>query len=251
MSQLSEPSALAVPNAILFDLDNTLYAYDPAHQAAMRAVEEKVERVFQIDIPRFTAMFDSAKAEIKARLGANASSHSRLLYFQRTFELMGLRSQLLHALDFEQTYWRTFLSGARLYPELREFLDDIRLAGIPTAVVTDLTAQIQFRKLVYFGLDHAFDYVVTAEEAGAEKPTEPPFRLAMAKLSLADARVWFIGDHPNNDIAGAKQVLAAVTLQRVDRGAARPPVGAADVVFTDYHELRGLLSRVLSRRTSS
>ena len=33
--------------------------------------------------------------------------------------------------------------------------------SIPMVIVTDLTAQVQFRKIVYFGLDHRFDFVVT------------------------------------------------------------------------------------------
>jgi putative hydrolase of the HAD superfamily len=51
-------------------------------------------------------------------------------------------------LDFEQTYWRTFFSNSVLFDGVKELLDDIRLLGIPAAIVTDLTAQIRFRKVV-------------------------------------------------------------------------------------------------------
>lgn len=37
---------------------------------------------------------------------------------------------------------------AVLFDEVKELLDDVRLMGLPTAIVTDLTAQIQFRKVV-------------------------------------------------------------------------------------------------------
>ena len=76
---------------------------------------------------------------------------------QRMLKLW-LRSQVLLALDLEQTYWRTFLANAVLFENAKDLLDDLRL-GIPTAIVTDLTAQIQFRKVIYFGLDKYFDFI--------------------------------------------------------------------------------------------
>lgn len=118
-------------------------------------------------------------------------------------EIMGLGSQVLLALDFEQTYWRTFLSNAILFDDVKELLDDLRLLGIPTAIVTDLTAQIQFRKVVYFGLDQYFDYIVTSEEAGFDKPHPAPFTIALEKMRPKGNTIWMIGDNPVNDIRGA------------------------------------------------
>ena len=125
------------PDCILFDTDNTLYAYDPAHEAAMIAVCDKVTHHFSIETKIFNEAFERARAEIKNQLQATASSHSRLLYMQRLLELLGLGSQVFFALDLEQTYWRTFLANAILFPNLKEFLDDVRLANIPTVIVTD------------------------------------------------------------------------------------------------------------------
>ena len=39
---------LRLPDAVLFDTDNTLYPYDPAHAAAQQAVKEKVMSTFSI-----------------------------------------------------------------------------------------------------------------------------------------------------------------------------------------------------------
>ena len=41
---------------------------------------------------------------------------------QRMLEIMGLGSQVLLALDLEQTYWRTFLGNAVLFEVLKNFL---------------------------------------------------------------------------------------------------------------------------------
>ena len=37
------------PKAVIFDTDNTLYPYSPAHKEATRAVEEKVEKLLGIE----------------------------------------------------------------------------------------------------------------------------------------------------------------------------------------------------------
>jgi FMN phosphatase YigB (HAD superfamily) len=237
-----------LPDAILFDTDNTLYHYDPAHAAGMHAVREKVVATLSIKPKDFDRAFHEARFEVKTRLQHTAASHSRLLYLQRMLEILGLGSQVLLALDFEQTYWRTFLSNAILFDGVMEVLDDIRLLSIPTAIVTDLTAQIQFRKVVYFGLDHYFDYIVTSEEAGFDKPHAAPFQLALEKMRPQGTCVWMIGDNPVNDIRGARKHINAVTLQKIHEGTSMGTgENEPDAVFRDFRDL-GILIKELGRR---
>lgn len=247
MTKIFRPEQLTTaPSAILFDTDNTIYAYDPAHEAAMCAVKIKVTRTFSISDEEFQRAFNSARNDIKKRLNGTASSHSRLLYFQRMLEMIGLGSQVLLALDFEQTYWRTFLSNAVLFDGVKSLLDDLRIAGIPTAIVTDLTAQIQFRKIVYFGLDHYFDYIVTSEEAGFDKPNSAPFEIALSKLKPTTSCVWMIGDNPRTDVFGARAAIKAVTFQKIHDGV---ELGSGDLTpdmaFSDFLALSDLLHRLL------
>ncbi len=234
-----------LPDAILFDTDNTLYPYDPAHAAALGAVRAKVTSAFAIKGEQFDQAYREARSQVKERLKHTASSHSRLLYLQRMLEIMGLGSQVLLALDFEQTYWRTFLSNAILFDEVKELLDDLRLLGIPTAIVTDLTAQIQFRKVVYFGLDHYFDFIVTSEEAGFDKPHAAPFEIALEKMRPKGDCIWMIGDNPVNDIRGAREKINAVTLQKIHDGT---PLGAGenapDASFVEFGQLRSMIAEM-------
>jgi len=234
-----------LPDAILFDTDNTLYPYAPAHAAAQRAVREKVVNTFSIKPDDFDKAFNDARQQVKTRLKHSAASHSRLLYMQRMLEIMGLGSQVLLALDFEQTYWRTFLSNAILFDEVKELLDDLRLLAIPTAIVTDLTAQIQFRKVVYFGLDHYFDYIVTSEEAGFDKPHAAPFQIALEKMRPNGDCIWMIGDNPVNDIRGGREQINAVTLQKIHKGTELGTgENAPDAAFNEFSELRRLIARL-------
>lgn len=239
------------PSAVLLDLDNTLYDYSHAHRAAMRAVQDKAGALFSITPALFEQAFDRARADVKQRLAGTASSHSRLLYFQRMLEIIGLNSQVLLALDLEQSYWRAFLNHAELFEGVREFLDDLRFHGIPSGIVTDLTAQIQFRKLVHFGLDHAVDYLVTSEEVGYDKPHAAPFLLALEKMQATAALVWMIGDSAQSDIMGARTAINAVTLQKLHgdikagKGEQQP-----DATFQNFTELSTLLHSLAERTTT-
>ena len=233
------------PDCVLFDLDNTLYPYKPAHEAGLSAVKIKVTKNFNLTGQTFDEAFNKARQMTKAQLKNTAASHSRLLYMQKMLELLGLRSQVLFALDLEQTYWRTFLANANLFPNVKSFLDDLRINSIPTSIVTDLTAQIQFRKIIYFGLDHYFDCIVTSEEVGQEKPHASPFQLVLEKLQPKGSTIWMIGDNPKKDIGGARAAINAVTFQKLHTGV---EVGMneniPDCSFEDFSELRTLLQKI-------
>ena len=232
-----------LPKAVIFDTDNTLYPYLPAHKEATRAVEEKVEKQLGIDKEIFRSTFIEARKEIKNRLGNVASSHSRLLYMQRTIEKLEFGTRILTTLDLEQTYWRTFLSSCKLFPGVLEFIQLIKSKGIVTANITDLTAQIQFRKLVYFGLDEFFDYVVTSEEAGADKPDKRPFEVALDKLKIDSKNIWMIGDDPKTDMVGAGN-MGIIKIQKThdDIQVNDSGIGKPHLVFNNYSELISLIS---------
>lgn len=244
--KISNPVVLkSMPRCVLLDLDNTLYAYDPAHQAGMNGVRDHAYSQLRINGADFDSCFEDARTEIKQRLKTSAASHNRLLYFQRTLEKAGLATQPLAALQLEQVYWSAFLAAAALFDEVPEFLDDLRIAGVPVVIVTDLTAQIQLRKVLYFGLHRFLDWVVTSEEAGADKPAPAIFHLALAKIGGVEGAVWMIGDDSAKDIKGARDSLNCFTFLKSTVGRASAPVDEnPDVIFETFSELRRLLAQL-------
>ena len=232
-----------LPAVVLCDLDNTLYEYDPAHKAAMSAVRSKLNQTMSVKDDDFTRAFNTARDEVKTMLGNTAGSHSRLIYFKRMIEALGLRTQPLLSLDLEQTYWRTFLSSAKLLPGVKEFFDELHCLNIPRVLVTDLTTQIQLRKLIYFELENSFDLVVTSEEVGIEKPDARIFNHAIGRVTYSHGPIWMIGDSVEKDMKGAKDALGARTFLRggaLDKLAQQDDV---DVIFKSFNELTGILRR--------
>jgi len=230
------------PAYVLFDLDNTLYEYLPSHTAALEAVRIKSHRSLGTDGKSFDREFEKAKQSTKRELGKTAASHSRLLYFQKFIENTAGETNPQLALEFEQTYWRAFLLCAKLFPGARELIDFLRFKKIPIGLVTDLTAQIQFRKLVYFELDHLFDTIVTSEEAGVEKPNPTIFEMARDKLGFGvQDRAWMIGDDFEKDILGAMNAVNAIGIQKIHTGVVRSD--DALVHFGAYDDLIKLIKK--------
>ena len=236
---------IELPSAVIFDTDNTLYPYEPAHQAATLAVEKKVESLLGIKKDQFSSAFKTSRNEIKKLLGKTASSHSRLLYIQRTLENLGMKTKVLLSLDLEQTYWRTFLNNCQLFVGVVDFIHELKSKGIVTANITDLTTQIQFRKLVYFGLDEYFDYVVTSEEAGNDKPNMKPFSIAIEKLGFDPSKIWMIGDSADEDMIGADRA-GMKKIQKYHNGVRviEKGEGKPDLIFHNFSELSIIIKKL-------
>jgi len=236
------------PQLVVFDLDNTLYLYGPAHKAALAAVLKKVSADLDIASNDFKTYYDKARKEVKSNTGNFAASHSRLLYFKTAFELMGLGTLVLKSLELEQTYWRTFLANANLFDGVYNLLQELALQGIKTAIITDLTTQIQLRKLISFDLEHSFEYIITSEESGAEKPNPAPFRLLEERTGRLNP-IWMIGDDLEKDIGGAQQHLSAFGLLRDDQFAkARHPKITPDAVFSSFVEILNLVKKINQKK---
>ena len=246
IKKLNKEISISAPKAILFDTDNTLYEYEPANKAAIEAVYIKAHNLLDIDRKTFFDNYKEARLQVKINIPNTASSHSRLLYFQRMIELLGHKAELILALDLEQTYWRNFLANAPLFPHVHQLLKLIRRNNIPIGVITDLTCQIQLRKLTYFGLEDTFDAIVTSEEVGVDKPDPRNFELMLSKLNLKNmSNVWMIGDNPISDILGSKR-LGAITFQKNHQGVELGINDSMpDFIFKNFKDLEVLLSELL------
>jgi len=245
MKKLNNSLKVFLPKAILFDTDNTLYEYEPANDIAIRAVYQKINKIFGLSYKKFKNYYEISRKEIKDQLGNTASSHSRLIYFQRMLEKIGCSGKIMLALDLEQTFWRTFLANATLFDGLIEFIEDIKKKGIPICIVTDLTSHIQLRKLTYFNFEDTFDAVVCSEEVGFDKPNIVNFQLAIAKLGLKDTNdIWMIGDNSETDIIGGKK-SGLITFQKIHKGVMQGKGKfEPDFVFNNYSEIRKYLNLI-------
>jgi len=184
---------------ILLDIDNTLYAYDQCHEISIRRVFQYLKENIQVE--NIENIYTEAKRIVHIELAETASSHNRLLYFQKMCEILKL-NPFAYALELYNIYWDSFLGSMKVFDGVEDFFNKVS-SSTKICFVTDLTAHIQYRKINSLGLFQYVDYIVTSEEVGKEKPHPYMFLSALKKLNLQSNEVCMIGDNFKKDIIGA------------------------------------------------
>ena len=201
---------------VIFDLDNTLYDYEGCNQQAEKCLFKTIADDFAVTPETAKELLKKAKSSIKNRLGDDiAASHNRLLYMQNICEQVG-KNPLDYAMKFYDIYWNSMLDQMELFEYVLPLFDQLRNKGIKIAVLTDMTAHIQYRKLEKLRITKYVDCIVTSEEAGAEKPSEKMFELILQKSDAAPKEALMVGDHAVKDIMGAAQLGIPGILYRKD-----------------------------------
>jgi putative hydrolase of the HAD superfamily len=89
-------------------------------------------------------------------------------------------------------------------PGTSALLDRLACDGIAVGIVSN-GAESSRRELVQrLAFDRRIRTLVSSERAGVRKPDVRIFELAARELGVAADRCWFVGDHPVNDIQGAR-----------------------------------------------
>lgn len=95
------------------------------------------------------------------------------------------------------------------YPGVREALTRLRMAGVRLAVITDGDVDMQAWKVRALGLSAFFECVVVSDALGgraARKPHSAPFLAALEGLGVGADRCVVVGDRPEKDVTGASGV---------------------------------------------
>jgi putative hydrolase of the HAD superfamily len=181
------------PELAIFDLDNTLYDYEIANASGQAALNSFLSQHLGRTEIEISQLLEESRQRVKGRLGSTASSHSRLLYIRDLLVQLNIHTNAAFALECEQVFWREYLKETQLFSGVEEFLSVLRLAKTRLVLVTDLSSQIQLRKLAWLGLDKTFEVIITSEEAGGDKKTGLPEAFLREVVSPVN-ETWSIGD---------------------------------------------------------
>jgi len=194
-------------DAVLFDLDNTLYEYAPCNRAGKDAAHRAArDRGYDMDREAFEALYRVGRRETKRDTETTAAAHRRLLYFKH-----GLRERFDAApagdvLALAEAFWTGYIDRLTPFEGLDAMLSALAAADVAVAITTNLTTRTQYRKLRELGIAEPLDAFVTSEEAGREKPATVMFTLPLSRLDCPPSRAAFVGDEPETDIGGANAV---------------------------------------------
>lgn len=229
------------PNAVFFDLDDTLYPYPERNEAGKRAALAEARRLgYEFDRAEFDALYREARREVKRELAGTASAHERFLYFKRAIRIHTGTHNSGDALALGEAYWTTYVEGMELFDGVEGTFAALDDAGVDVAVVSNLTTRIQLKKIEHLGLERYLDLLVTSEETGREKPSSVMFTLPLAQLDRRPSETLMVGDSAVADVEGANAVGLETALFNADAtdldGARRP-----DHRIDEFAEVRGLV----------
>lgn len=185
-------------NAIIFDLDNTLLDFVKMKQFAVKAA--------------ITAM-NEAGLDQDEDLAYNDILD---LYMKKGWENQQVFDDYLRQINGEVSnkilaagivsYRRAREATLLVYPNVNKTLIELIKMGIKLAVVSDAPSREAWMRLYYLNLHHVFDPVVTYDDTNTRKPSPKPFQLALQKLNINADEALMIGDWPERDVIGAKQI---------------------------------------------
>lgn len=219
---------------ILLDIDNTFYNYEETHKIALDYTLKNISERFSLDRLILESAYEQAKQEVHIELAETASSHNKVLYFQKMCETLNI-NPLKNTLYFYNLYWDKFIENIRIYENVFDFLRLIKDKKI--CLLTDLTAHSQHIKIVTLKLFEYANYLVTSEEAGREKPHPYIFMLGLKKLGLKSNEVCMVGNSFDKDIKGATNLgIKSFWLNPEDK---TREYNTLVTVFENFKELMG------------
>lgn len=153
-------------------------------------------------------------------------------------------------------FLQPFFARARRYDDTLPALEQIKAAGLRTAIVSNLPwgspAAPWRHEVERQGLADLMDAIVFCSDLGWRKPAAPIFRHVLAQLDAEPQACLFVGDNPRWDIAGPRALgMDAVLIDRhhLLDASSEPAIEGLDDLLCD-RRLRIRLPWAESRRKS-
>ena len=184
--------------AIIFDLDNTLLDFIKMKQFAVKAaITAMNEAGLNVDEEKaYQDIFD---------LYVNKGWENQQVFDDYLNQTIGEVSNKILAAGIV-AYRRAREATLLVYPNVNKTLIELIKMEIKLAVVSDAPSREAWMRLYYLNLHHVFDPVLTFDDTGVRKPSPKPFQMALDYLKVKPEEALMIGDWPERDVVGAKQI---------------------------------------------
>ena len=183
---------------VIFDLDNTLLDFMKMKEVAVKsAIKGMIEAGLEIDEQKSYEDIISIYEEFgwENQKVFDVFLNKSIGYVDNKFLAAGIVA-----------YRRAREANLLAYPNVNRTLVGLTKLGIKLAVVSDAPSREAWMRIYYLNLYHFFDAVITFDDSGERKPSSKPFEMALNKLKLKAEDSLMIGDWPDRDVVGAKQI---------------------------------------------
>ncbi|PPA70615.1 HAD family hydrolase [Jeotgalibacillus proteolyticus] len=225
-----------MPEAIFFDLDDTLLWDKKSIELALTLTAEEAQRTYQVDADQLVKDVRRIAPEIYSTLSTHA--FTQLIGINPFEGLWGEFGDSIHYQfremgrvmpDYRKQVWtealkeqgagdedaglrlsRQFIEYRRnnpvLYEETFDVLDVLQKKGLRLLLLTNGAPSLQLEKLAITPeLVPYFDHIVISGNYGFGKPDASLFEHTLRLMDLPAEDVWMVGDNKKTDILGANR----------------------------------------------
>lgn len=192
--------------AVLFDLDGTLLDRDAS---VYRFIENQYDRWFESlgHIPKMDYINRFIELD-----------HHGYVWKDKVYQAMVVEFNLspLSSEELFKDFLVFFKKSVVSFPNLVNTLDALQQQSIPLGMITNGKTQFQRNNIEALGIKHFFETILISEEEGIKKPDPAIFHKAARQLNVPIEECLFVGDHPVNDVKGARNAGLLSAWKRTD-----------------------------------
>ena len=229
------------PQAIFFDIDDTLFSTTVfADKARRAAVDAMIRAGLRADRADATRELDDVITEFSSNYGG---------HFDKVLDRLGPESFEGHnravivaagVVAYHATKWRELKVYDDVYEVLKWLAGTPMVRGIISAGITIKQAEKLIRLEVLEFLTPAA--IFFTDQVGFSKPNPKLYRRVLQRVNLKPERCLYVGDNPTHDIDPCnREGWSTVRIRRSGRHASEEGATTAKHEIRDFFELRRLL----------
>jgi len=254
---------------VCFDIDNTLCDFTSAEietEAYMAEMISKDIKKLQSKNKKRNAIKNTCSAFTVLKIFSEVkhlhlyrdfepATYSRMSWFKETLERIddvmdlgvSVNSLILNAESYEKKYWDSINKLLKNYTSTTSILENLKSKGLKLATITDSDGKpgIKDYRMKILGLDKYFDYIITGDDIGLNKPAVENWNKLLELSKLKGKQCVMVGDHPEVDLVTAKKLgfITVWTKQAVNTDLHQSYI---DYEIHDIKEIVGILEKINS-----
>ncbi len=181
--------------AVVFDLDHTLFD----RYATIRKIVPELREHFDLN----DGVTDEFFAE-ELCYGDKHNVHKGWEGIHKHLISKGIFKTVPDFSEYTKILLAHFKNIAVKYDFAEPVLEELKNNGYKVGLITNGDPILQHKKLRMLELQDAFDEVIVSGETPYEKPQKEIFLMMADKLNITPDEMMYVGDHPLNDVDGAR-----------------------------------------------
>ncbi|BCA86422.1 haloacid dehalogenase [Enterococcus saigonensis] len=236
-------------NAIVFDVDDTIYDQQQPFRNAVHRIIPLVEDDDMYDLYiRFRFHSDETFCKV--------TNGEWTLTYMRNYRIM----ESLKDLDYPQITEDTALEFQKIYEEeldnivmhatVLETLNFLKSQDIPISIITNGPTDHQYKKVVQLNLNNWVkdNNVIISQATGFEKPDRRIFQLAEKEFNLTAEKTLYVGDSFENDVIGSKSAgWKSLWFNHRNRKIPKGKQAIHDIELTSFDQLAPTIKAIFAK----